>query len=352
MTDFHGWHMPLYYSGITQEHIQTRTSAGLFDLGHMGRLFIKGERRREFIDYLTPAKVAEGKTGDVQYSFFLRPDGTVIDDITIYYGADDIFLVINAGNRDRDAEWVREQAAAFDPSLVVEDVGSTWGMIALQGPISQAIISRIFGDAVANLDYYSFVRTTSDAYPGDLIISRTGYTGEDGYEIYLPDANVAPLWEEIISSDPTGSVQPIGLGARDSLRLEAAMPLYGHELDDTLTPLHAGLGKFVELEKGDFIGRDALVRIKSTGVEKRLAGFEMAQRGPIPRQGFSILDASGAPIGTVTSGLFSPTLQKTVGLAYVSTEHSAVGTSISIDIRGRALPATITKRPFYRRNAA
>lgn len=352
MTDFHGWHMPLYYKGITQEHLHTRQQAGIFDLGHMGRVFVRGADASKFADYLTPAKVRQAQPGDIHYTFFLRPDGTVIDDITIYYGADELLLVTNAGNRDRDWEWIQEQAKNFGGDVQLEDRGTTWSMLAIQGPLSTGIMEKIFGSSISDLGYYRFVKLPpSEAY-GELIISRTGYTGEDGYEIYLPAADSVKLWEKFLAAEPAGSVQPIGLGARDSLRLEAAMPLYGHELDDSLTPLHAGLGKFVDLEKGDFIGRDALLKIKSeNGPARRLAGFEMVQRGPIPRQGFSIVDANGAAIGTVTSGIFSPSLQKTVGLAYVDKEHTAAGTSIHIDIRGRALPATIVKRPFYRRQA-
>lgn len=352
MTDFHGWHMPLYYKGITQEHLHTREKAGLFDLGHMGRVFVRGADAYKFVDYLTPAKVQQAVPGDVQYTFFLRPDGTVIDDITIYYGEDELFLVINAGNRERDWDWLQEQAKAFGGDVQLDDRGTSWSMIAIQGPLSTGIMQSIFGESIDEMGYYRFAKLpASDAF-GELIISRTGYTGEDGYEIYLPAEDSQKLWDQLMGSGPAESVMPVGLGARDSLRLEAAMPLYGHELDDTLTPLHAGLGKFVDLEKGDFLGRDSLLKIKSeNGPEKRLVGFEMTQRGPIPRQGFPVLSADGTPIGAVTSGIFSPTLQKTVGLAYIDKEHTGVGKSISIDIRGRALPATLVKRPFYRRQA-
>lgn len=352
MTDFHGWNMPLYYKGITQEHLHTREKAGIFDLGHMGRVFIRGENAQDFVNWLTPARVSEAKPGDIHYSFFLRPDGTVIDDITVYYEDQDILLVINAGNRERDLAWIREKAGQFGRDVEIDDKGDTWGMIALQGPLSREILQPLLGDEITSLNYYQFIKMNHPSYPGEMVISRTGYTGEDGFEIYLPTENVAPLWQAIVAAGPEGTVMPVGLGARDSLRLEASMPLYGHELDDSLTPLHAGLGKFVDLEKGEFIGKEALADIKAQGgPSERLAGFEMAQRGPIPRQGFTIVDSDGNAIGRVTSGIFSPSLQKTVGLAYLQKEHSTIGNSISIDIRGRALPATIIKRPFYRRNA-
>ncbi len=352
MTDFNGWHMPLYYKGITQEHQHTRTAAGLFDLGHMGRVFLTGPQARAFVDHLTAARVNEAQPGEVQYSFLLREDGTVIDDITVYFAPENVLLVVNAGNRERDVSWIRDQATAFGGEIEVDDRSDAWGMIALQGPLSRAIAERLFGDDVANLGYYRFVHKAIPGIAEEAIISRTGYTGEDGYEIYLPGEGVAALWEKLMASEPDDKVQPIGLGARDSLRLEAGMPLYGHELNNSLTPLHAGLGKFLAMDKTNFIGRAALASLKEEGgPAERLVGFEMLQRGPVAREGFPVLNEAGNTIGRVTSGIFSPTLQKTIGLAYVSREHATVGNSISIEIRGRALPAQIVKRPFYRRNA-
>jgi glycine cleavage system T protein len=350
MTDFNGWHMPLYYKGITEEHNHTRTKAGLFDLGHMGRVMLRGAKAREFVDYLTPARVSEAQTGDVQYSFLLRENGTVIDDITIYYDEDYILLVINAGNRDRDIAWIKEQAAKFG-GVDVENLSDSWGMIALQGPKSDLVMKKLFGPATTFPGYYKFARFDDTVAPGPVIISGTGYTGEHGYEIYLPSEHCGKLWEALAGCEPTAEVAPIGLGARDSLRLEASMPLYGHELDDNTTPLHAGLNKFVNLDKPSFIGRDALLKVKADGPAQKLTAFEITQRGPIARQGFNVVSEAGDKIGTVTSGIFSPTLQKTVGMAYVKPEFSKIGTAIQIEVRGKLLPATIIKRPFYRRNA-
>lgn len=352
MTDFNGWHMPLYYKGITQEHTHTRTEAGLFDLGHMGRIFIRGPHRADFINHLTPARVSEAKSGEVQYTFLLQEDGTVIDDITVYFADEEILLVINAGNRDVDLSWIREQATAFGKDVEIDDRGESWSMIALQGPKSHAIAVNLFGTNVADLPYYQFAYSTIADLDGEAVISRTGYTGEDGYEIYLPSENALPLWEKLMSALPDNQVQPIGLGARDSLRLEAGMPLYGHELDRSLTPLHANLGRFIDFEKTNFIGRAALQAIKDAGgPDKRLIGFEMLQRGPVARQGFPIQNSSQETIGEVTSGIFSPTLQKTIGLAYVNKDFTKIGTPINVEIRGRALPAQIIKRPFYKRNS-
>jgi len=351
MTDFNGWHMPLFYSGITQEHTHTRTAAGLFDLGHMGRIMIKGPHARSFVDHLTPAKVSEARTGDVQYSFLLREDGTVIDDITVYFDSQDVLLIVNAGNRERDFSWIQDQANAFGHDIELDDRGESWSMIAIQGPDSGPIMSSLFTDQVTALGYYKFLRHGELNGDDEIIISRTGYTGEDGYELYLPTEKAGELWERFLAAAPE-KVQPIGLGARDSLRLEASMPLYGHELDDSLTPIHAGLTRFLDFDKPNFIGRAALASMKDAGGPgQKLVGFEMLQRGPVARQGFPVVDEEGHAIGVVTSGIFSPTLQKTVGLAYINKEHSAVGNSISIEIRGRTLPAKIVKRPFYRRNA-
>lgn len=350
MTDFNGWHMPLFYTGITQEHLHTRSAAGLFDLGHMGRVLVKGPYAHVFVDHLTPARVSEAAPGDIQYSFLLREDGTVIDDITVYYGQDEIFLVINAGNRDRDLLWINDQAQAFGQDVEITDRGTDWSMIALQGPASNEIIQKIYGSDVTNLGYYKFL-SLNQGTNDEMIISRSGYTGEDGFEIYLPADKTAALWDSLISSS-AANVVPVGLGARDSLRLEAAMPLYGHELDDSLTPLHAGLNRFLDLSKPNFIGRAALETLKSdNGPGQKLVGFEMLQRGPVARQGFAIKNEAGDAIGTVTSGIFSPTFEKTVGLAYVDKENAVVGNNIGIEIRGRILPAQIVKRPFYRRNS-
>jgi len=351
MVDFHGWHMPLYYRGITEEHVHTRTKAGIFDLGHMGRVRLSGSGAQAFVDYLTPARVTEAQVGEVQYSFLLRENGTTIDDITIYYEPESILLVINAGNRNRDLQWIEEQAAKFGQDVKITNLSDAWGMVAIQGPNAKTVSERLFGGTELPA-YYRFAPFNDTVGPGELIVSCTGYTGENGYEFYLPAENTQKLWDALLSVAPDMEVQPIGLGARDSLRLEASMPLYGHELTDETTPLHAGLGKFVNLEKDSFIGREALLAIKQAGgPSRKLIAFEMKQRGPIAREGFDLCSADGVTIGTVASGIFSPTLQKIIGTGYVDPQSAAIGSEIQIDIRGRKHPATIIKRPFYRRSA-
>lgn len=351
MTNFNGWDMPLYYRGITEEHLHTRQAAGLFDLSHMGRIWITGAGARQFVDQVTPARVREATTGEVQYSFLLTEEGRTIDDITIYYDEQDVLLVVNAGNRDRDVEWLKAREGVV-PGVTVTDFSERWGMIALQGPRSNDVMRAVFGGAFEPPPYYRFVKLTDALFPGDLIISTTGYTGEHGFEFYLPAEHVGKLWETLLAASPEADVWPIGLGARDSLRLEAGMPLYGHELTDETTPLCAGLGKFCDLEKPSFIGREALLEEKNSGgPSRKLIGFEMAQKGPIARQGFDVCGADGTPVGKVASGIFSPTLQKVVGMAYVDAPLARVGNEIFIDIRGRKLPAVIVKRPFYKRSA-
>lgn len=351
MTDFNGWDMPLYYRGITEEHLHTRQAAGLFDLSHMGRIWITGSGAREYVDGMTPARVKDAKAGDVQYSFLLDERGHTIDDITVYYDDVDVLLVVNAGNKDRDYEWLKSHEGDV-ADVTVTDFSDRWGMIALQGPRSNDVMRALFGGEFAAPGYYRFAKLTDTIFPGDMIVSETGYTGEQGYEFYLPAEHVAKLWEALMAAAPEADVAPIGLGARDSLRLEAGMPLYGHELNDETTPLCAGLGKFCDLEKPSFIGRDALIETKNAGgPSKKLVGFEMTQRGPVARQGFDICSADGAVVGKVASGIFSPSLQKVVGMAYVDTPLAKVGNEVLIDIRGRKLPANIVKRPFYKRSA-
>jgi aminomethyltransferase len=351
MTEFNGWHMPLYYKGITEEHIHTRSKAGLFDLGHMGRVKLGGSGAKDFVDRLTPARVTEARVGTVQYSFLLQESGGILDDITIYYDNDAVLLVVNAGGRDRDLAWIKEQAAnAYD--VDVADLGESWGMLALQGPNSKAVVRKLFGAGTNLPDYYCFRHLDDTIGAGPLIVSATGYTGEEGFEFYLPKENVQKLWDGLLEIDPTAEVVPIGLGARDSLRLEAAMPLYGHELSEEVTPLHAGLNKFVDLDKSIFVGRDALLQIREQGgAPRKLVAFEMKQRGPIARQGFDIKAEGGETIGQVTSGIFSPSLQKVIGMGYVRTADAKVGNEIQIDVRGRLHPATIVKKPFYQRSA-
>lgn len=351
MTEFAGWDMPLYYRGITDEHLHTRKSAGLFDTSHMGRIQVSGSAAHAFVNYLTPVR-SDAAPGQVCYSFVLNEQGCPIDDITVYTESpNELMLVVNGGSREQVVEWIRTRVQGWkDVSVVDRTLESA--MFALQGPRSTEVMEKLFGDAFTPLPYYHFARLKTPNRPFNPLISSTGYTGEQGYEIYLPAAHAVDFWSEIIATGGEDVVWPVGLGARDSLRLEAAMPLYGHELSQEITPFMAGLGKFIDMEKEGFIGREALLKEReSNGPKSKLVGIEMVGRGPTPRHGFVVTDAAGAEIGKVTSGIMSPTLQKNIALAFVKAENAKVGTEVCIDIRGRRLPAVIVKRPFYRRSS-
>lgn len=350
MTDFNGWHMPLLYSGMTQEHLQTRKAVGLFDLCHMGRVMVRGPRALDYLARLTPAHLGTARPGQVLYSFLLNEEGFTIDDVTIYVGIDEHMIVVNAGNHDRDVEWMTARAAEQD-GVEVEDRSFTWGMVAVQGPASDAVMGGVGLGGASALEYYSHAPFSVDGT--DAIVSATGYTGERGYEIYLPTGEVEALWLRL--ADAAGAVGggAVGLGARDSLRLEAAMPLFGHELTDDTTPLDAGLGKFVDMERPGFVGRDALLAIRDTGgPERRLVCLAMKQRGPVPRQGTAVcVPGVEDPVGIVTSGIMSPSLGVNVAMAYVDRQWARIGTGLEFDIRGRRHPADVVRRPFYRRSA-
>jgi len=350
MVEFHGWEMPLYHRGITEEHLHTRRSASLFDLGHMGRIMVHGPRSLEFVNWLTPAALSATEPGDVLYSFLLDEAGHTIDDITIYVGAGCQMLVVNAGNHDAALAWIQQQADSWG-NVAIEDKSYTWSMIALQGPSSDHIIKCLpMAESLISLPYYKYISAKNPDGGFEMIMSTTGYTGEHGYELYMPAESALQVWNALVEFDSEGIVAPAGLGARDSLRLEAAMPLYGHELNSHTTPLEAGLRKFIDFNKIRFMGKGALSAITTSGgPDKKLICFEMKQRGPVPRQAMNVLSSAGQPIGSVTSGIFSPTLQKNIGMAYVTASESKTGNEILLDIRGRNYPALVVKKPFYKR---
>jgi aminomethyltransferase len=354
MTDFNGWNMPLYYQGMLAEHHHTRTKVGIFDLGHMGRVRISGDGAFEFVQWITPANLETARVGDVLYSFLLRENGTVIDDITIYIESPESFLlVVNAGNAARVLDWLKVQQSKWDRgSVAIHDESQSLGMIALQGPLSMAVMQVLFGENADYPAYYRFTVWHDTVKPGPLIISRTGYTGEDGFELYPTQDALLPLWEALLGCCPEAEVRPIGLGARDSLRLEACMPLYGHELTDEITPLDAGLARFVTQNRG-FLGKGAL----SSPSRRVQIAYSIDARGPIPRQGAPLaLSNASEPVGQVTSGIFSPTLQKVIGLASVDRalceSQGGIpkkGTVIFPEVRGQRIEATVVARPFYKR---
>jgi aminomethyltransferase len=320
-----------------------RSAAGLFDVSHMGELRVAGGGAERFLQRLTPNDVARLEPGRAHYSGLLDEGGTYIDDLVVYRLAPDEFLlVVNAGNVDRDLAWIRGRAP---DDTVVEDHSERWALLALQGPRAAAILARLTAADLPAIKYYRFA--AAEVAGRSAILSRTGYTGEDGFEIFVEPAAVEEVWGALLETGAADGLVPAGLGARDTLRLEAGMALYGHEIDATTTPWEAGLDWVVKLEKGDFVGRAALVRQREAGLAKKLVGFEVTGRG-IARQGHRVF-AGGRDVGVVTSGTFSPTLERPLGMAYVPVELAPAGTELEIDVRGKRIAARTRALPFYKR---
>ena len=345
LVEFAGWEMPVRYASEIEEHRAVRSAAGLFDVSHMGEFRVHGLGALGLLQSLTPNNVARLKPGRIHYSGLLTPEATYIDDLLVYQlGAADYLLVVNAANLDGDLEWLRSQPHA---DCEIEDHSDRYALLALQGPRATDILRRHTSTELDPIRYYRFAQGTVAGV--ECIISRTGYTGEDGFELYLaPDA--APgVWNALLESGAGDGLVPAGLAARDSLRLEAGMALYGHEIDRTTTPYEAGLGWVVKLKKGDFLGREVLVEQKRNGTERQLIGFEIQGRG-IARQGHSLLH-DGEEVGLVMSGGWSPSFEKAIGTAYVPRHLAAEGTQLEVAVRRRRLAAAVVALPFYRRDA-
>ena len=342
LVPFAGYEMPVQYpTGITAEHQAVRTAAGLFDVSHMGEFEVRGGGARDFVQYVTTNDVDRVEVGQAQYSTLLNEQGTPIDDLLVYRLPDRYLLVVNASNRERDLAHLRAHAGAFEVELA--DRSDDLALLALQGPRAAEILSRLSAAPLDDLGYYRFTEGEVDGRQA--LISRTGYTGEDGFELYVANGDAVPLWRRLLEVGAGEGLIPAGLGARDSLRLEMGYALYGNDLDEEHTPLEAGLGWVVKLAKGDFVGREALVRQKESGVPTRLVGFELRERG-FPRPGYPIRTGDGGS-GIVTSGTVSPSVGKGIGLGYVPVADSAAGTELEIVIRGQGVPAVVVKPPFY-----
>jgi aminomethyltransferase len=342
LVPFAGYEMPVQYpAGIIAEHQAVRRAAGVFDVSHMGELEVRGGDALGFVQYVTTNDASKLDVGQAQYSAFCRDDGGMIDDCIVYRFEGRYMLVVNASNRDTDRDWISAYADRFDTHVI--DRSEEMGLIALQGPLAQQVLGRVSETDLESIRYYHFAE--GDVIDVPTVISRTGYTGEDGFELYLPADRTAEVWRRLLEVGRQDGIAPAGLGARDSLRLEMGYALYGNDIDDRRSPLEAGLGWITKLDKGDFIGRDALLVQKQEGVRERLVGFVCQERG-FPRHGYTV-QADGEPVGEVTSGIVSPMLQTGVGMAYVATEHAKAGTRIDIMVRDRAIPAEVTRPPFY-----
>jgi len=340
--DFGGWALPVEYSGILSEHEAVRTKAGLFDVSHMGEITVKGEDAEKYLQMIVTNDISVLAENQIAYTTMCYPNGGVVDDLLVYKNSNvDYFLVINASNTDKDFEWLERHVSG---NVEVKNVSSLYAQLALQGPQAQTILQKLVKDDLNELEFYHF-KSNVNACGINTLVSRTGYTGEDGFELYFASADGPGMWDMLLEAGKDDGLVPAGLGARDTLRFEAALPLYGQEIDKDITPLEAGLGFCVKLAKNDFIGKDVLVNQKSEGLKRKVVGFEMVDRG-IPRNHYDVY-ADSKKIGYVTTGSFSPTLKKNIGLALINAEYAKEGTEIEISIRNKKLKANVIKKPFY-----
>lgn len=341
LVDFAGWLMPVEYDGLRAEHMNTRENVGLFDVSHMGEIRVRGPKSLETLQWLTSNDVSKLGAGQAQYSLLPNDQGGLVDDIIVYClkPHEDYLVCVNASNTDKDFAWMTKHNRGAE----VKNESDQWGQIAVQGPKAMALLSKIFGVSV--LDVKPFHCQWVDFLGAQCLLARTGYTGEDGAEIFVPANQTAALWRELLGKGESFHARPVGLGARDTLRTEMKYSLYGHEIDDSTNPYAAGLGWVVKPEAKDFMGKDRILATKAAGLKQKLVGFVMTERG-IPRAGYSLFSFDNKEIGKVTSGTVSPSLNDNIGIGYVDTAQAEVGTQIYVDIRGRKVQARVVKTPF------
>lgn len=342
MMPFGGFDMPIEYSSIIEEHNAVRHAAGIFDVSHMGEVLVTGKDSEKYVNHIFTNDITNAPIGKIYYGIMLYPEGGAVDDLLVYkVGAKEFFLVINASNIDKDFAWMVENTKGFE--VKVENLSEVYGEVAIQGPKAVDAIEEELGLKVNELAFYTFkeIKVAGET----IIVSRTGYTGEDGFEIYGSHAYINKVWDTLINSK---KVLPCGLGCRDTLRFEVALPLYGHELDWNISPLEAGLGSFVKLDKEEFIGKEAMVLQKAEGVKRKVVGIELAERA-VARNGYEV-EADGKVIGTVTTGYLSISTGKSICMALIDSAYSALGTPVSIRIRKKLFAATVVKKRFYEKN--
>ena len=352
LAPFGGWEMPIDYGSIIEEHKATRQAAGLFDLSHMGEFFGTGSGALDLVNLLITNDATPLPTGQGLYAPMCRDDGTIVDDVIVYHLPGPPYarylMVVNAGNIAKDWAWaqqVRRDAGLLDRAWL-ENSSDATALIAIQGPRAVAITERVSDAPLSHMHSFALEEVGIGGVPA--MVARTGYTGEDGFEIFIPADSAVDLWKLLLTEGRSDGLRPVGLGARDTLRLEARLPLYGNDIDDTTNPLEAGLGRWVKLEKPAFRGKDALLAAQQAGPSRKLVGVAMEDRS-VPRAHYPVLDLAGTPIGQVTSGTFSPTLGKGIALAYVPVAAGTIGTPLQIQVRNTPHPATVVKTPFYRR---
>lgn len=346
MVPFAGWEMPVQYTGVIDEHLAVRKSCGLFDVSHMGEIEVSGPKALDAVQKIATNDASKLKNGQVQYSLLCYPNGGVVDDVTLYKFSDTRYMFcVNASNAEKDFQWMQENIGRIAD---VKNISDDFGQLAIQGPLSQEILQNTCNLDLSLIRYYHFQEGIVAGV--NAIVSRTGYTGEHGFEIYTKGNDTVKVWQTFMEAGKNFGIKPIGLGARDTLRLEMGFPLYGNELNENTTPLEAGLNKFVKLDKPDFIGKDVLEKQARQGVQKKLVGLEMIEPG-IPRSHYKIF-AQEKAIGEITSGTMSPSLGKAIGMGYVAPEFSSIGTELKIEIRNKTVAARVVKTPFYIRNTA
>jgi aminomethyltransferase len=353
MVEFNGWDMPVEYpasigGGIINEHTAVRTGVGIFDVSHMGDIRLAGPQALAAVQHISMNDASKLAIGQAQYSALLYPQGTFVDDVIVHRLAEDEYLlVINAGTREKDFNWVRDNTRPFD--CAVENLSDDFTQIAIQGPKGVNLLQKLTDTDLSKVKFYWVTRGKLCGLP-NILMGRTGYTAEDGFEIYIPadEATSARIWNEVLAAGRQFGVVPCGLGSRNTLRLEGRLPLYGHEISDTINVWEAGLDRFCKMEKPEFIGREVLEQAKAVGVKRTLVGLEMTERG-IARDEYKVQDESGREIGYVTSGSPAPFLKKNVALAYVPVEHSAVGSKVKVEVRAQGVGAVVVPTPFYKR---
>jgi aminomethyltransferase len=351
MVEFNGWDMPVEYpssGGIIAEHLAVRTAVGIFDVSHMGDIHLVGPEALAAVQHISMNDASRLAVGQAQYSALLYPQGTFVDDVIVHrLGEEEYLLVINAGTREKDFNWVRDNTRQFNCKIA--NLSDDYTQIAIQGPQGVSVLQRLTDADLAAVQFYWVTRGTVCGLR-NMLIARTGYTGEDGFEIYVPSDQEtgARVWNEVLAAGKEFGIVPCGLGARNTLRLESKLPLYGHEISDTINVWEAGLERFCKMEKSEFIGREALEKARAAGLSQTLVGLEMVERG-IARDGYKVLDGAGVEIGYVTSGSYAPFLKKNIALAYVPLEFAAIGGTVKVEIRKQGVKAQVVPVPFYRK---
>ncbi|MDP3385889.1 MAG: glycine cleavage system aminomethyltransferase GcvT [Eubacteriales bacterium] len=349
MVEFGGWEMPIQYSNITEEHQAVRNGVGLFDVSHMGEVIIKGEDAEKFINYLITNDVKLLGDNEIQYAMMCYENGGVVDDLLVYRkGVNHYLLIINAGNIEKDLAWIYQVAKETKMNISISDESPITAEVALQGPSAEILLQEHVNIKLSELPFFTFAEKVS-LFGAECLISRTGYTGEDGFEIYADIGNIETIWNKLLDYGSQYGILPCGLGSRDTLRFEANLPLYGHEITESISPLEAGYGFCVKLDKDDFKGKAALKSQKENGLKRRIVGFELVDKG-IARADYIVTDENDQEIGHVTTGYKSPTLDKSLGLALISSEYAGIGKAIYIQIRNKTLKATIVSRKFLNKN--